>query len=302
MNLLIPYVHIYGHQDPLFDEFTYGDGGNRAKKLSEETAKGDYVFFHTSAGGKKYITAYYVKDRVLHAAEAVRDRNIRAKYRNPHILDYISGKERDRSDTVILFGDPITSKILERPLPFDRGLASSLSLGIGFSPGKTDTQCIGSATRAWRELTDKDVRVLLKEIRKFEKQGFSTEKILSTDEVSEILERDLERFIEDNPSMISKSLKLKARQLDTEVGRIDLLFEDKRGNPTIVELKLNKIGRSAIDQLRRYMKWAKKQTNKEVKGIIVCKGVMPAFEEEFGKLKDIKILCYGWKLKVYPWK
>jgi len=29
---------------------------------------------------------------------------------------------------------------------------------------------------------------------------------------------------------------------------------------------------------------------------------MPAFEEEeFKRLKNIKILCYGWQLKVYPW-
>ena len=49
------------------------------------------------------------------------------------------------------------------------------------------------------------------------------------------------------------------------------------------------------------MKWIKKETKKDVTGIIVCKGVMPAFEEEFKKLKNIKILCYGWQLKIYPW-
>jgi len=33
MNLLIPYVHLYDHPDPLFEEFTYGDVGARARKL-----------------------------------------------------------------------------------------------------------------------------------------------------------------------------------------------------------------------------------------------------------------------------
>jgi hypothetical protein len=62
MNLLIPYVYLYGHNDPLFEEFTYGDVKTRARKLRNKLKKGDYVFFHTSMGGKKYITAYYVVD------------------------------------------------------------------------------------------------------------------------------------------------------------------------------------------------------------------------------------------------
>ena len=74
MNLLIPYVHLYDHPDPLFKEFTYGDVGTRARKLKKDLKNGDYVFFHTSIGGRKYITAYYVVDRVLNTAEAVKDK------------------------------------------------------------------------------------------------------------------------------------------------------------------------------------------------------------------------------------
>ena len=133
-------------------------------------------------------------------------------------------------------------------------------------------------------------------------EGFDTETLLSTDEVAEIIEKDIENFIEKTPALIGKSLKLKRRQFDTPVGRIDLLFEDKQANPIVVELKLNKIGRGAIKQLRRYMGWIKKEIKKDATGIIVCKGVMPAFEEEFKNLKDIKILCYGWQLKIDIWK
>lgn len=48
MNLLIPYIHLYKHTDPLFEEYTYGDSKFRARKLKNELKKGDYVFFHMS--------------------------------------------------------------------------------------------------------------------------------------------------------------------------------------------------------------------------------------------------------------
>lgn len=301
MNLLIPYVYIYGHLDPLFEEFTYGNVGGRARKLKKDLKRGNYVFFHTGIGGKKFITAYYIVDRVLDTAEAIKDKNIVAKYKNPHILEFLSGERTDEDDDVVLFGDPITSRTLERPLLFDKTLAKKTSLNITFPKGKTETQAIGSATRAWRELADKDIKVLREVIKSSEKEGAGIETILSTDEVTEIIEKDLEKFVERNPRLIGKTLKLRGKQLDTPVGRIDLLFEDKKGNPIIVELKLNKIGRDAINQLRRYIDWMQKETKKEVRGAIICLGVMPAFEEDFKKLKDIKIFCYGWQLKAYPW-
>jgi len=302
MNLLIPYVHIYDHNDPLFEEFSYGDGGARARKLKNDLKKGDYVFFHTSIRGKKFITAYYVVEKVLDTGEAVKDRNIIAKYKNPHILEFLRGEMTDGDDNAIIFGNPITSRVLDRPLLFDKALAEKLSLNIKFPKGRTETQVIGSATRAWRPLTDRDVEILLMAIKSSEEKGLVIETMLSTDEVTEIIEKDIENFIVKNPSLIGESLKLIRRQLDTPVGRIDLLFEDKKSNKIVVELKLSKIGRAAINQLRRYMDWVEKETKKEVKGVIVCSGVMPAFEEDFKKLKDIRIFCYGWQLKVFPWR
>ena len=274
----------------------------RARRLRNDLRKGDYVFFHTSTGGKKYITAYYVVDRVLDTAEAIRDRNIVAKYMNPHILEFLSGERTGEDDDVVIFGDPITSRVLDKPLLFDKALAKRLSLSIRFPKGKTETQAIGSATRSQRELTDRDIDVLLEAIKSSEEEWVGIETILSTDEVTEIIEKDIERFIEKTPSLIGESLTLMGRQLYTPVGRIDLLFEDRKGNPTIVELKLDRIGRDVIRQLRRYMNWARKETRRKVAGAVVCKGVMPAFQEDLKKLKDIKILCYGWKLEVYPWR
>ncbi|MCK4789159.1 MAG: hypothetical protein KAV87_35785, partial [Desulfobacteraceae bacterium] len=80
MNLLIPYVFLPGHNDPSFDEFTYGDVKSRGRKLKNELNRGDFVFFHTSRNGKKYITAYFVTDRVLDTNKACQERTIVDKY------------------------------------------------------------------------------------------------------------------------------------------------------------------------------------------------------------------------------
>lgn len=297
MNLLIPYVPLVNHIDPDLREFTYGDVRSRARKLKASLEKGSYVFFHTTINSQKCITAYYVVDRVLDAAEAAKDKNICLKYKNPHISVHKAGQKRYDND-VILFGDPIFSRRLEKLLPFDRALAVKLSLGIRFKKGFSDSQCIGSATRQWRELSDKDVDILLDEIKVAESQGIIVEQVLSTEEVTEIIEKDIENYIEANTKILGGSLKLTGRQVDTPVGRIDLMFEDGSKRIVIVELKLNKIGREALNQIRRYMHHVKKESGLDVCGIIVCNGVMPAFEEEFKTLKNIKIMRYGWKLQV----
>lgn len=300
MNLLIPYVHLYNHPDPAFGEFTYGDIGARARKLQDDLQRGGYVFFHTSIRARKYITAYYVTDRVLSTAQAAQDRNIVAKFRNPHILECLTGARH--SDDAVLFGDPLTSRVLDKPLPFDISLAEKLSLNIRFAKGKTETQAIGSATRAWRRLTEADVTVILDAIMVFEQMGVGLDAVLSTDEVKQVIEKDLEGYIERSPGLVGESLQITRRQLDTPVGRIDLLLEDEHSNIIVVELKLETIGRDAVAQVRKYMDWLKKQTDKRVSGIIVCKDVMPAFEEDLKKLKDIRIFRYGWQFRVYPWE
>lgn len=301
MNLLISYVYLYNHPDPLLSEFTYGECGSRAKKLKEKLKNGDYIFFHTTISGKKYITAYYVVDRVLDTSEVVKNKQLVAKYQNPHISEFPNRPHKCAKHNVILFGDPITSRVLDRPLLFDKELAEKLSLNIKFqkSEGKTETQVIGSATREYRELKGEDVDTILNAINAYEDRGLGVENIYSSEEVTEIIERDIEKIIEKHPTLIGGNLKIKDRQRATPVGRIDLLLEDDKGNPLIVELKLNKIGRKALNQLRRYMDWVKKETKKEVKGVIVCNGVMSAFKDDFEKLKNIQIFRYGWQLKVY---
>jgi len=301
VHLLISYIQEIP-ADPVLDEFTYGDLGARAKKLKKDLRQGDYVFFHTTLQDGRYITAYYVIDKVLDTVKATENRAIIIKYRNPHIRKQISG-ERTNKDDVIIFGDTVLSHKLKRPLLFDKNLANKLSLNIPFKNGFTENQCIGSATRAWRELTANDVQIMLSEIEENEKAGYDPDAILSSDEVMEILEADLENFIVRNSNLIEHNLTLVGRQMDIPgVGRIDLLFEDKNDTLIVVELKLNEIGTKALNQLRGYMHYFKISTKKKVEGALICKDIMPAFAERFKDLSDIKILCYGWRLSIFPRK
>lgn len=299
VNFLMPYVYFPDHRDPMLEEFTYGDSGARARRLKQELRKGDYVFFHTTERGRHLITAYYVVDRVLDTGEAAREELIRSKYKSPHISEFIDGKRQ--GDDVMIFGDLILSRKLPIPLPFDRELAQKLSLNIPFASGRTDLSCIASATRQWRKLSEGDVRALLEEIKKMESSSTVSEAPLSTDEVHELREVDLEELLARNPDLLEKGLTLKYRQYElTPNDRIDLLFTDAVGKYVVVELKLGLIGRGALRQVDKYMGKLKEATKKEVRGIIVCKGILPTFKETYKKLRDVKIHYYGWRLGLEP--
>lgn len=301
MHLLVPYIQLRP-PDPALDEFTYGDVGARARKLKSDLYQGDYVFFHTSRYGEKYITVYYVVDRVLDTVVACRDRAIVAKYGNPHIAECLEGKRPFQGvDDAILFGDPITSRVLDRPLLFDRKLADKLSLNIKFPPNRPENQVIGNATRAWRRLTDKDVNALLKAVESGKKR-VRPNVLRSAEEVAETLEKDVEDHIARNPGLIGKGLKLSQRQLPIESGRIDLLFENRKGNLVVVEVKLGRIGHDALRQIQTYVHELRtKEHWKKVSGVIVCAGVLPAFESDLRKQKDFRILVHGWEMKMQQW-
>ena len=93
----------------------------RAEKLKNNLKRGDFVFFHSTIRGRHFMTAYFVVDRVLDTSQAASERAITDKYKNPHIVEFLRGERRDETDAV-LFGDPILSKKLLHPLPFQSGL------------------------------------------------------------------------------------------------------------------------------------------------------------------------------------
>jgi hypothetical protein len=300
MHLLIPYIPQRNHIDPDFSEFTYGDSDARARKLKKDLKTGNYVFFHSTISGKKHITAYYVVDRVLDTVVACQDKAITTKYRNPHIKECLNGsRPLAGCDDAVVFGDPIRSYTLEKPLLFDKKLADRLSLKIEFSPWRSESQVIGSATRAWRQLTDTDVEVILGAINLVRESSYP-KLHRSTEEVAQTIEKDVEEHIAYSPNMVGKGMKLVGRQVNVPSGRIDLLLEDEKGNTTVVEVKQGRIGHDALRQIQRYIHDLR-QGNEKVFGIIVCSGVLPAYEEELRKQKDIRVMIYGWNLSIRQW-
>lgn len=73
------------HPDPMIEEFSYGEGGAFAPFLWNHLAVGSRLFFHTTIGGMRYVTAmYYVADFAPAAVWRV-DKRMKRKYRNPHL-------------------------------------------------------------------------------------------------------------------------------------------------------------------------------------------------------------------------
>jgi RecB family endonuclease NucS len=117
-----------------------------------------------------------------------------------------------------------------------------------------------------------------------------------------VVEKHIEGLLAKNPSLLGHSVTSVKRQVETDEGRIDLLLNTKAGHIIVVEVKLHRIGRDAVQQLRNYMKWVRQgRRGHTVSGVIVCEGVLPAFAEDVARLKDIKVMCYGWQLKLRKW-
>lgn len=189
-HLLISYVLNFYHPDPMFDELTYGEGASRSNMIRKNIKYGSHVFFHTTIKGQRYITAHYFVYKVMEGYDARHDKNIRKKYKNPHIRpenypewwgeEYDPNKEVEGEyEDIIIFGDPKKSfGKLDNPLPFNKKLAKKLEFegnkikfGIINKNGRimSDNECITSCTRTPRYITRDDVKFLLREIQRIQK-------------------------------------------------------------------------------------------------------------------------------------
>lgn len=87
-----------------------------------------------------------------------------------------------------------------------------------------------------------------------------------------VKEETVEDILAKNMHLIEDGMILESRQLNTEVGRIDLFARDRNGTYTIIELKKGKTEDEVYGQLSRYMGWCKKTKarSSNVRGIIIA--------------------------------
>jgi len=84
------------------------------------------------------------------------------------------------------------------------------------------------------------------------------------------LERDIEDHLVYNLNSIETGLRLLGRQVTNDAGRIDILAEDIKGYPVIIEIKVGEAKDSAIGQVARYLGWYAKAEEKTARAILVA--------------------------------
>lgn len=180
-NLLITYTEGFGwwgpkgkwvsHPDPTLGpgEYSYCTAYRRLLKCG----KSNYVFFHTTktnlttGQNERFITAYFVIKDVGSGKQIVPKYGVTGAAKHAENM----------SDHYVIVGDEKHSRKLKEPgLRFDRNLAKELvfdppkkiRFGITDKHGNrlSELQCMASATRNIRILTDGDIKTIRDEIKR----------------------------------------------------------------------------------------------------------------------------------------
>ncbi|MGG3507978.1 endonuclease NucS domain-containing protein [Paenibacillus lautus] len=302
MNFLIGYLDAErnnGHEDPMLNEFTYGESSNNTTNLLN-VSKGDYLFFHKTIHEKRYITAYYYVEKVMSVKVAQHNSLIIHKFNNPHLK---KATNLLTNNECIAFGNPIFSKKLDVPLEITPQLLSKLSKPANLNSNQPPLAAISSALRTWKQLNSNDITLLMDEINRNEEKGRLTNNILSSNEVFQVLERDIEKLIASQPTILDDNYTLERSQIVfSDDSRLDLLLKDRVNNEYIVvEIKKGAIDRQALNQIKHYIKQCQKELGLSiVKGIIIGSSISKYYEAEIinAKKDGITTRTYGWRFAI----
>jgi RecB family endonuclease NucS len=102
-------------------------------------------------------------------------------------------------------------------------------------------------------------------------------------EMQELLWRYPERFL-------NEPLKQFAWETSSDVGRADLVFEDRHGRLLVIEVKHGKLPRGAIDQLLDYFGMMKQRFPDKAVELMVVANPGPAEQEDCLSIHPVRIL------------
>ena len=106
------------------------------------------------------------------------------------------------------------------------------------------------------------------------------------------LERDLEDHLVHQLDTIEKGLRFLARQVSTEVGRIDILAEDADKNRVILEVKVGDAKDSSVGQIARYMGWFAKADGKTPRAFLIATRFPEGVQYAATAIPNLKLIAY----------
>ncbi|MCI8210777.1 hypothetical protein AUC61_14660 [Pseudomonas sp. S25] len=128
-----------------------------------------------------------------------------------------------------------------------------------------------------------------------EQDGFETGDDSSIEELVETsitLERDVETYLVRNLDSIEKGLRFVDRQVNIEVGRIDILAEDAAGRRVVIELKVGQAKDSAVGQIARYLGWYARRDGTRPRGMLIASDFPDAVRYATEAIPDLTLVQY----------
>jgi hypothetical protein len=111
-------------------------------------------------------------------------------------------------------------------------------------------------------------------------------------ETSISLERDVETHLVRNLDAIEKGLRFIDRQVNIEVGRVDILAEDATGRRVVIELKVGQAKDSAVGQIARYLGWYSRQDGERPRGMLIASEFSDAVRYATEAIPDLSLVQY----------
>ncbi len=104
------------------------------------------------------------------------------------------------------------------------------------------------------------------------------------------LERDMEDHLVQDLGQIEPGLVYIARQVATDVGRVDIQGRDARGVTTVIEVKVGEAKDSAIGQIARYIGWFMK--TEKVRAILIASDFPEPIRYAARAIPNLKLMKY----------